>query len=262
MPNPPGFTSQQVRALFRAEEDLKQKLLLAKLELEAALAQRAHRAARLHWIQTPRSTKDVGQGHPLAHPSEGSPNIAELAQRVATTQRELSAAALRTHIPNDSSPIPRALEVIQDHQTVAALPQPLSPTTAGPPGGAVQLAAGDADSKQPPVLTATPDDDETPPARAPPGTIRVTIDQLWHDCALAWDGQFYDWQQFQDYYGAAADGYWLGAEHYCHGSSAQQQHAGSSSSGQQQQAVHDFQPARAGNLIQKQPCSSADSATS
>ena len=99
--------------------------------------------------------------------------------------------------------------------------------------------------------------------------------------ALAQDGRFYTWQQIQEHYGAAAQAYWDDAEEYCegggmatlswllqgymscrHSRSAQQQHAGSSSSGQQQQAVHDFQPARAGNLIQKQPCSSADSATS
>ena len=81
--------------------------------------------------------------------------------------------AFRTWRPIDSSPIPRSLQIIQVLQSAAALAQPMSPTTAGPPGGAVQLAAGDADSEQPPLPTVTPDDDETPPARAPPSTIRV-----------------------------------------------------------------------------------------
>ena len=107
-------------------------------------------------------------------------------------------------------PTARWLQPIRDLPPAAPLAQPMPATTAGTPGGALQPAAGDADSEQPPLPTATPDDDETPPARISEGLVpsEATIASSWQ-------------QQQQE--GSS--------------SSAQQRHAGSSSSsGQQQQA--------------------------
>ena len=97
--------------------------------------------------------------------------------------------------------------------------------------------------------------------------------------ALALDGHFYNWQQFQDHYGAEAEAYWLAAEDYCAGRSiptarwlqpihdraitgaSGRQHAGSSSGQQLQASDSSVQQPQASDVsVQPQQASDSSSA--
>ena len=141
MPNPPGMTSEQVHAQIHLELNL----LIADLEL---------RVATLRRIQRQLSTAASGAG-------ESSCSTQPLAQ------------------PIDSSPTALCLQPIHGLPPVAPLPQPIPASTPGAPGSALQPAPGDADSEQPPLPTATPDDDVTPPTYRPlPPPIALTLQDL------------------------------------------------------------------------------------
>ena len=185
MPNPPGMTSDQVRAVFRPPTDLEQVLHLAELEMNVARAHIALRDALL-------STRDVGrgQGHPLAHPSDLSPNIVEIELRVADARRAQRARSSSTDVgqahplahPIDSSPIPPTSaenDTPCTHRNTA-FPDPHWYAEDGTPW--TEEAAGNDDERfkefaptalvhatEKKAMTAGPPvDDETPPARAPP----------------------------------------------------------------------------------------------